>query len=80
MKQNKVLFIINGLGYGGAETHLLRLSKALLIKGWKVSLVTLNNDLALLDKLDKRIKHYELNFSIVSIPLNLFKLFKIVNI
>lgn len=78
MKQNKVLFIINGLGYGGAETHLLRLSKALLIKGWKVSLVTLNNDLALLDKLDKRIKHYELNFSIVSIPLNLIKLFNIV--
>jgi len=80
MNQNKVLFIINGLGYGGAETHLLRLSKALLIKGWKVSLVTLNNDLALLDKLDKRIKHYELKFSISSILRHIFKLFEIIKI
>jgi len=27
----KIFFIINGLGYGGAETHLLKLSAALLL-------------------------------------------------
>lgn len=80
MQQNKVLFIINSLGYGGAETYLLKLSKALLSKDWNVSLVTLTDDLVLADKLDKRIKHYKLKFSTALIPLNIFKLFRIINI
>jgi glycosyltransferase involved in cell wall biosynthesis len=80
MAQNKILFIINGLGYGGAETHLLRLSNALLDKNWKVSLITMNNDLQLVNKLDKRIMHYKLKFSTSSTLLNLFKLFKIIRL
>jgi len=60
---NKILFIINGLGFGGAETQLIRLSKALLDKGFSVSIITLTSDLALLDQLDTRIEH-------INIPLN----------
>lgn len=78
MVQNKVLFIINGLGYGGAETHLLRLSKALLNKNWEVSLITLTDDLVLIDKLDDRIKHYKLKFSFASTPFNIFRVLKII--
>ncbi|MBT8318066.1 MAG: glycosyltransferase [Lutibacter sp.] len=66
----KILFIINGLGYGGAETHLLRLSNALLLKGWNVSLLTLTDNLSLEDELDSSIKHYKINLN---------KKFKLIN-
>lgn len=78
MRRSKVLFIINSLGYGGAETHLLKLSKALLNKNWDVSLMTLTDDLELISKLDERIKHYKLKFSFASIPLNIFRVLKII--
>jgi len=78
MRQSKVLFIINSLGYGGAETHLLKLSKALLNKNWDVCLMTLTDDLELISKLDDRIKHYKLKFSFASIPINVFRALKII--
>jgi len=59
----KIFFIINGLGYGGAETHLLRLCVALLQKGFNISLITLTNNLSLENKLDSRIKHYKINLN-----------------
>jgi len=63
IKQSKhILFIINGLGIGGAETHLLRLSKALANKGYQVNILTISKDLTLLDRLDKRVNH-------INIPL-----------
>lgn len=62
-KNKKILFIINGLEYGGAETHLLRLSKALLDKGFEISILTITNDLDLLERLNKRITH--INISII---------------
>ncbi|WP_456376726.1 glycosyltransferase [Lutibacter sp.] len=77
----KVLFIINGLGYGGAETHLLRLSTALLLKGWDVSLITLTNDLSLEKKIDSRITHYKLYLNNkLKIINNLRALLKIVKL
>ena len=58
MKTKKIFFIINGLGYGGAETQLLRLSKALLEKNYDVSILTITNDLALLSRLPAGVKHF----------------------
>jgi len=79
MLNKKILFIINGLGVGGAETHLLRLSKALLDKGYQISLLTISKDLALIDQLDKRVKHTNIPLKkSVGLILDVYKILKII--
>lgn len=78
MKNRKILFIINGLGYGGAESQLLGIMPAFVDEGYEVSLITVVKDLSLLNRLDNRIKHYNLGaggiVSVVKVFRRLFKL------
>lgn len=56
----RVMFIINSLGYGGAETQLVGIIPEFLERGHSVSLITLNSNLPLLSRLDKRVKVYDM--------------------
>lgn len=79
MKNRKILFIINGLGYGGAESQLLGIMPAFVEVGYEVSLITVVQDLSLLNRLDSRIKHYNLGAGGITSVVKVFRrLFKIV--
>lgn len=54
------MFVINGLGVGGAETQLLALMAALRERGHTISLVTINDDDRLADALPAGITRYAL--------------------
>lgn len=54
------MFVINGLGIGGAEMQLLALMEALRTRGYALSLVTVNDDARLHQALPSQIKHYPL--------------------
>lgn len=66
MRNKKILFLINGLGYGGAETQLVRLSESLITKGKDIVLITLTNDLSLEEELHPKVKHYNIQLKGIS--------------
>ncbi|PSL44902.1 glycosyltransferase involved in cell wall biosynthesis [Chitinophaga niastensis] len=79
MKNRKILFIINGLGYGGAESQLIGIMPAFADAGYEVSLVTVVRDLSLAGRLDSRIKHYNLGAGGIGSVVKVFRqLFSIV--
>ena len=78
MQNKKILFLINGLGYGGAETQLVRLSEALVIKGFDLVLITLTDTLCLSKKLHPKIKHYNIQLKGVSGLKAIKKVLKVV--
>ncbi len=55
MKRKNVLFLITGLGHGGAETQVVRVACALKKRGWIVSIVTMIDpqSVVLLEQLKK---------------------------
>lgn len=55
-----VMFVINGLGVGGAEMQLLALMEAMTARGHAVFLVTINDDVRLYQALPSQVKHYPL--------------------
>ena len=67
-----VIFMINGLGVGGAETQVLTLTNEFIKNGHKVSVITLGKDLRLLNRLNEHANHYNLN---ISSSFELFKAF-----
>ncbi|WP_143306087.1 glycosyltransferase [Chitinophaga vietnamensis] len=60
MNNRKILFVINSLGYGGAESQLLGIMPAFLEQGYQVSLVTITRELSLAGRIDPRVKHFNL--------------------
>ena len=62
MQGNKILFLITGLAYGGAEMQLVRLATRLKMRGWDVAVVSLLPPKAYLEELEKAgIPVYSLN-------------------
>ena len=59
----KILFLINGLGVGGAETQVLALAPQLIRRGHDVILISMIPDLRLLDRLAQNVTHVNLNIS-----------------
>jgi glycosyltransferase involved in cell wall biosynthesis len=75
MSNRKILFVITSLGFGGAESQLLGIIPALADRGYDVSLLTIKTDLGLLNRLDKRAKHYDLGLGgVKSMPQALRRL------
>lgn len=79
MGNKKILFIINSLGFGGAETQLIRLSEALIAKGCDIVLISLTDDLSLEKKLHPKIKHYNIQLRGISDFKSIKEILKVVN-
>lgn len=73
----KIIFLINSLGYGGAETQLIRLSEALIEKGWGIVLISLTDDLSLEKELHSKVKHYNIQLKGISDFKSIKEIFKV---
>lgn len=56
----RILFMINGLGVGGAETQLIALMHNLLHRGHDIAVATINDDMRLVASLPPGVRHYPL--------------------
>ena len=58
--------MINSLGYGGAETQLIRLIEALITRGCDIVLISLKDDLSLEKELHPKVEHYNIQLKGIS--------------
>lgn len=61
MLRNKILFLITGLGYGGAENQTIILANGLAEKGYKIMVVSITEVCDLEDKLNALVRFERLN-------------------
>ncbi len=76
MSDRKILFVITTLGFGGAESQLLGIIPALADRGYDISLLTIKTDLGLLNRLDKRVRHFHLGLDGAKTMLHAWKQLK----
>ena len=79
MGNKKILFIVNSLGFGGAETQLIRLSEVLIEKECDIVLVSLTDDLSLEEELHPKVKHYNIQLRGISDFKSIKEILKVVN-
>lgn len=80
MEPKKIVFLITGLSYGGAETQLVRLATRLKARGWDIIVVSMLPPKAYVEELEKAgIPVYSLNMRRgVPDPRAIFRLARII--
>lgn len=58
-----IMFVINGLGVGGAETQLITMMSELIARGHSIYLVTINSDMRLISRVPDGVRHFALGVS-----------------
>ncbi|MBC8536988.1 polysaccharide pyruvyl transferase CsaB [Feifania hominis] len=79
MHQTKILMTTMGLGLGGAETHIVELSKELARKGYEI--VVCSNGGVYVDELERHgIRHYQAPMHVRSVPAMVKSFFRLLSV